>query len=116
MPTIGVYFPSDFEKEDVNALRARLNVVAASHGYIAHRGPTAGQGALAHLLIAIDAGEVATLLLPDEQINQALDHLDALVAQDRWRYEWAADIAGALRVALKRKQAMDAAELNERSN
>ncbi|MFH1634594.1 MAG: hypothetical protein ABIG63_11390 [Chloroflexota bacterium] len=103
MPTIGLYFSSAYTKSETNALRARLNLIAASHGYIARRGPTAGQGHLAEMLVALDAGELATLLLPDEQINLALDHLDQLVESDRWTHEWAADIAAALRAALERR-------------
>jgi len=55
-----------------NALRARLNDQAAAHGYTAVRGPTAGQGNLAELLRAIDAGEVALVLLPEQNRASAI--------------------------------------------
>jgi len=55
-----------------NALRARLNALAAAHGYTATRGPTAGQGNLAELLRAIDAGEVALVLLPEQNRASAI--------------------------------------------
>ena len=54
--TIGFYF-RDMEQDEINALRARLNALAAEFGYIAKRGPTAGRGNLAALLIAIGDGE-----------------------------------------------------------
>jgi hypothetical protein len=56
MSTIGLYF--ELSKADTNALRTRLNAIAATHGYTAKRGPTTGQGNLARLLQAIDAGEI----------------------------------------------------------
>lgn len=54
---IGLYFRG-MSKEDVNDLRARLNERARELGYTSTRGPTAGDGNLAALLVAIDAGEV----------------------------------------------------------
>lgn len=62
--TIGLYF--NFDQESANALRSRLNGIAARYGYIATRGATAGQGNLSELLLAIDAGEVATVFMSDE--------------------------------------------------
>jgi hypothetical protein len=54
--TIGLYFPID--KDEVNALRARLNALAGELGYIAKAGPTAGKGNLAALLMAIDEDKI----------------------------------------------------------
>jgi hypothetical protein len=64
MSTIGLY--SSLPQPQFNALRGRLNALAADFGYTAQRGPTAGEGNLVGLLEAIDAGEVALVLLPPE--------------------------------------------------
>jgi len=111
MATIGLYFRG-LDNEDVNALRARLNNVAAAFGYTAERGPTTGEGNLAEMLVAIDAGELALVLLPDEHFRPALEHLDSLAAESP-RNEWAAVIADALRAALQRSAEADAAELDD---
>lgn len=94
MTAIGLYFRG-LDREETNALRARLNKHAAFHGYTATRGPTAGQGNLAEMLQAIDAGELATVLLADSQFTSALAHLDVINA------EWAQSIAAGLRRALE---------------
>ena len=54
---IGLYFRG-LDKEGVNALRARLNRLAGTFGYVAQAGPTTGEGNLAALLIAIGDGEI----------------------------------------------------------
>ena len=58
--TIGFYF-AGLSKEETNAVRARLNAIAAELGYRASRGATAGQGNAAALLVAIAAGEVQVM-------------------------------------------------------
>lgn len=63
MATMGLYFSMD--KASTNALRARLNEIAARYGYTADRGKTTGKGNLSELLLAIDAGEVATVFMSD---------------------------------------------------
>ena len=65
-------------------LRAELAEIAAEHGYYAERGPTAGQGNPAELLVAIAGGEVATLLLADDERRRAIRQLRRLAE------EWAA--------------------------
>jgi len=55
--TMGLYFRG-MPQDEINALRARLNDRAGELGYTALTGPTAGEGNLAALLVAIDAGEV----------------------------------------------------------
>jgi hypothetical protein len=59
-----IYFP--FDSEGVIALRKRLNEIASRYGYKATRGGTTGQGNLSELLLAIDAGEIATVFMSDE--------------------------------------------------
>ena len=90
--SFGLYFP--LSQDDANALRSRLNALAADHGCTAARGPTAGQGNLAGLLIAIDGGQVATVSLSDEETA------DALKALKRINESWARSIAQSLRATL----------------
>lgn len=96
MTSIGFYFRG-LDQAKTNALRQRLNDIAAGLGYIAHAGPTAGAGNLADLLVAIDSGEVAPVLLPDEQRLQAIQYLDSLGE------EWAITISIALAAASNRQ-------------
>jgi len=67
-------------KSDTHALRARLNQIAAALGYTTERGTTAGQGNLAKLLQAIDAGEIALVLLDDLQRSYVTDYLHKTAA------------------------------------
>lgn len=113
MPAIGLYFPSYMTKDDVNALRERLNEIAASFGYTASRGPTAGQGNLTEMLIAIDSGELALVLLPDEQIHNALQVLERLYGEDAFHNDWAKDVAASLCAALRRGAEADQAEIDD---
>lgn len=80
MSTIGLYFRG-LSKANTNALRSRLNAIAAEFGYIAERGPTAGQGNLAVMLEAIDAGELALVLLPPEQQGAVAEWLREQVVE-----------------------------------
>ena len=61
MATIGLYFR--FPQTEANRLRARLNEMALSLGYAATRGPTAGQGNLSAMLIALAEGELKIVSL-----------------------------------------------------
>lgn len=56
MATIGLYLGCS--QEEANAIRAQLNEIAASLGYLALAGPTAGQGNAAAMLAAIAKGDV----------------------------------------------------------
>ena len=76
MPTIGFYFPAAMTKGAVNALRSRLNKIAAGFGYTASAGPTTGQGNLAEMLTALDAGELVITLLPPEQRRWLLEWIE----------------------------------------
>ena len=80
MSTIGLYFKRT--KPDTNALRTRLNAIAAALGYTAERGPTAGQGNLAEMLEAIDAGKVALVLLDEEQRGYVIDYLREITSRE----------------------------------
>lgn len=115
MPAIGLYFPSIFSKEDVNAIRSRLNEIAADHGYTATRGPTAGEGNLTEMLCAIDSGEIALVLLPDEQRRQATAWLQQQAEQMASGPLASAlqSIAVGLTAAQARQDQVDADELAE---
>ena len=69
--TIGLYFP--IEKEEVNALRARLNARAGEFGYVARAGATAGDGNLAALLMAIDRDEIIMVKAQDPENVEQMD-------------------------------------------
>jgi len=77
---IALYF-KNMTAAQSRQLRARLAEIAASHGYIAQRGPTAGQGNPAELLVAIANGEIATLLLADDERRQAIRQLRRLAEE-----------------------------------
>lgn len=116
MGTAGLYFRS-LEKHQVNALRARLNELAGSMGYkAAPQSPTAGQGLLAALLVAIDAGEVALVLLPDEQqgmVARWLREQAVAMTANAPLTEALATIAASLEDAAERERAADAREIEE---
>ncbi len=58
-----------------------LRRVAEYHGYTAQRGPRAGQGNVVELALAIGSGELATVLLPDEQRSMAIRWLNEQAQQ-----------------------------------
>lgn len=78
--TIGLYFRG-LTKPAANQLRTRLNEIAAGFGYTAAAGPTAGAGNAAAMLMAIDAGEIALVLLPDEHRHLAMKNLSHAAAE-----------------------------------
>ena len=55
--TLGLYFPG-LSKPEANAVRERLNVLAAELGYLAERGETKGKGAAGRMLIALARGDL----------------------------------------------------------
>jgi len=112
MPAIGFYFPNSMTKDDLNALRDRLNQIAATHGYTTTRGPNPGHGSLVQMLLAIDTGELALLLLPDEQIHYALQKLDLLHQDDPFYNAWSATVAQSLRDALQRTIETEQSEID----
>ena len=111
-----MYFRS-MEKAEVNALRSRLNELAGSMGYKADpKSPTAGQGLLAALLVAIDAGEVALVLLPDEQqgmVARWLREQAVAMTANAPLAEALSTIAASLEAAVDRERAADARQIEE---
>jgi hypothetical protein len=108
MATIGLYIRG-FDQEHANALRLRLNEIAAEFGYTSERGPTAGEGNLTQMLIAIDEGELALVLLPDEQRAWAINWLDEQAAAlrenaDSWREHSLSDALTTIADALVKAQ------------
>jgi hypothetical protein len=53
-----------------------LRRIAKKHGYIASRGPHAGDGNPAELAFALDTGEVTTIKLQPEQRDRLITWLD----------------------------------------
>lgn len=76
-----------------------LRELAKAHGYIIHRGvgSSEGLGSVSQMLVAVECGEVALVLLADEQRDMAIEALGAM------REEWAQDIARALSSARARE-------------
>lgn len=96
--TAGLYF-GNLTQDETNALRARLNDLAGALGYVARSGPTTGtkRGVLAHLLVGIDAGEVAVVRLTAAQFRQMATVLECRGTN------WADIVAASFRTALERE-------------
>lgn len=112
MTTRGFYF-RNLDGTAANALRARLNTLAGTLGYTASSGRTKGAGNVAALLQAIDAGEVAVVLLPDEQRGMVaawLRNEAAAMAANGPLADALAVIAGALEAAADREWGADGRE------
>jgi hypothetical protein len=94
-----------------------LNAIAAHHGYVAVGGPTKGQGNAAELMVAIAGGEVALVLLNDNQRRRAMQHLEAEAERLREGNYFLSialqEIADSLREAWPRQERVDAEELAE---
>lgn len=105
MTALGFYFRG-LDQREANQLRADLNRIAEQHGYVAHSGPTVGEGNFAAMMIAIASGEVALVLLPDEHFGPAIKRLEQIAAEptiEPHQNDWAASIAQALRHAHERQ-------------
>jgi len=72
--TRGFYFRG-FGQATLAALLLRLAALAAEYGYRTRRGLKAGHGNIAEFLVAIDSGDLATVLLSDEQRDAAMRFL-----------------------------------------
>lgn len=108
MPQAWLWFP-DAPTRD--ATMTALAHIAAQYGYTTERGTNAGQGNAAELVYRIASGEVATVLLSDEELGgaiEALRHFAALPA-DEWPGSWPAReafgiLAAALEAAREREE------------
>jgi|SRR5690606_7109100 len=78
MPTGSIYFPSTWTQDDVNNFMAELAAIAERHGYTTTRGRGAGRGNVRELLGAINGGEMALVLLSDEERGAAITALREL--------------------------------------
>ena len=80
--------------------------IAASHGYTISRGPRTGEGSALQLDLAIISGEVATLLIGEEDRRAVCrwidENLDAVAADDWIAAGALYDIREALLAALAR--------------
>lgn len=96
-------------------IAAMLRRVAKRHGYLASRGPHAGQGDPVELALALGNGELATVLLADEERNQAIRWLDEqatlLTPSDPLLAETVKSIATQLYEAVKLEAVVDEEEL-----
>jgi hypothetical protein len=94
------------------AMQAALRRVAERHGYASSRGPRHGQGSPSALVQALDAGELATVLLDSDErwhiIAELERHADAV---DGWLADGIRAVADQLRAAAEREQQLDADEL-----
>lgn len=110
--TFGLYFKG-MNQSEANAMRQRLNQIAAFHGYTSERGPTTGAGNAAELLQAIDSGEVAIVLLGDEQRSIVIRWLDeqSKLVEDIPLADALKNIADQLYAAVKREVETDEEEL-----
>lgn len=96
-------------------IAAMLRRVAARHGYLASRGPHAGQGDPVELALALGNGELATVLLADEERSQAIRWLDeqakVITQSDPLLAETIKSIANQLYEAVKLEAAVDEEEM-----
>ena len=81
MPHISLWLPRVWTREETRAFSDSVAAVAASHGYRSHYGPLAGRGNIVEMLRAIESGELATVLLADEQRDYAIRRLRELAPQ-----------------------------------
>lgn len=93
----------DLDKEDMAAIQD----IAARHGYTIGRGLHSDKGSRRQLERAIIKGEVALVLLPDEQRGAAMrwlfDNIDLIAQQDWIAAEGLKSIAESLEEAIKRE-------------
>lgn len=71
--TIGLYFP--LSKDDLNALRHRLNYLFGTLGYADEDSTPPYRGGLPAGLMALDRGEIIVMQLSGEQRSQAMEWL-----------------------------------------
>lgn len=89
------------------AERDAFDAIAQAHGYIVHDGPRQGQGNALYLALAIISGEVATVLMEEDQRWYAIGKLEQ--SGDDVLIELAAN----LRTTAEREQAREREEIAE---
>ncbi len=102
---LGIFIaaPGTFTAKDLAAFKQELSRTAFERGYVAYRGK---RGSIFEFLAAIVSGEMALVLLGDEERRAAIKELRALMdsretlaARDAFR-----DIANALERAAQREE------------
>ena len=103
-----IYFPA---KSLRDATLAAVADIAAGYGYTTTRGFRTGAGHVGELLFRIASGEVATVLLSDEERDGAIEALRhfAALPDDEWPGTWPAReafarLADALEAAREREE------------
>ena len=97
----------DLDKEEM----AEIQAIAARHGYTIGRGSHADKGSRRQLERAIIKGDVALVLLGDDQRGAAMrwlfDNLEIIAQQDWIAAEGLKQIAESLEEAIKREMETD---------
>lgn len=108
MPQGWLWFPDEPSRD---AAMATFANIAVSHGYLTERGTNAGRGNAGELVYRIASGEVATVLLSDEERDGAIEALRhfAALPDDEWPGTWPAReafarLAAALEAAREREE------------
>jgi len=95
-------------------MQAALRKIAERHGYTATRGPHANQGSPSELVQALDAGELATVLLDSDERWSVISWLESqAAAMDNPGYglpETIRSLAAQLRVAADIERQLEAEE------
>lgn len=94
---------------------AMLRKVAEYHGYLAHRGPRTGQGDVVELAVAIGSGELATVLLADEQRDMVMQFLNAQakIVEDYSLAEALESVARQIDASVQREREANRAEIED---
>ncbi|MBA2680292.1 MAG: hypothetical protein H0U76_18080 [Ktedonobacteraceae bacterium] len=95
------------------AVTNSLREVAEYHGYASTRGPHAGKGNVVELALAIGSGEIATILLPDEERSQVIRWLDeqAKTVDDPFLGNVLKSLAKQLHAAVEREYEVEQQEM-----
>jgi hypothetical protein len=86
---------------------AVLRKIALSHGYVARSGRNASDGSPIRLILAINAGQVATVLLDAEERTAVILWLQEQAANAGRLEETICALASQLRAAAERAQALE---------
>jgi hypothetical protein len=104
---------SGYQDLTSSSVTSGLRKVAEYHGYLSTRGPHSGKGNVVELALAIGSGEIATVLLPDEQRSWAIRWLDeqAKSIDDPFLGEILASISRQIYEAVKREYELEQEEI-----